>query len=313
MVPTDMGPPQGSKTPSITVPLLQSRKVALGGVPISAITAYDYTFARLFDASGVDIILVGDSVASIVQGHTTTLPVTLDEMVYHCRCVARGVSRALVVGDMPFMSYQASPEQALMSAGRLLKEGGVAAVKLEGGVAIAETIRRLAQVDIPVVGHVGLTPQSYHRMGGHRMQGKKRGGANAAGSAEQILADAVAVAEAGAFLLVVEGVPAEVAQEITAAVSIPVIGIGAGPHCDGQILVGPDLLGLNPDFKPRFLKRFAELGNLTKKAVSEFVAEVQQQSFPAAEHSVFLGAKPEAILPAVSKSPKVSKLKMVRR
>ena len=319
MKPTDSNSSSGGffsapRNPPITVPSLRDRKVARGGMPISAITAYDYTFARLFDASGVDVILVGDSLASIVQGYPTTLPVTMDEMAYHCRCVARGVTGALVVGDMPFMSYQTSPEQALISAGRLLKEGGVAAVKLEGGVVIAKTVRRLVEVDIPVVGHVGLTPQSYHRMGGHRIQGKKRGVAGDVGSAERIVADAIAVAEAGAFMIVVEGVPAEVAEEITLLVSVPVIGIGAGPHCDGQILVGSDLLGFNPYFKPRFLKRYAELGALAMDAVGSFVAEVQKGEFPALEHTVHAAA-PLSPTPAMhrSKGAKVSKLKMVRR
>ncbi len=284
------GPQSAAPAPTqvsrVTVPSLVARKVATGATPISALTAYDATFARLFDRAGVDVLLVGDSVASVVQGLETTIPVTLDEMIYHCRCVARVVRHALVVGDMPFLSYQVSVEEAVLSAGRLLKEGGVAAVKLEGGLAVARTIERLVGFDIPVMGHVGLTPQSYHRMGGHRVQGRVRGSARDAGSAERIILDAKAVAAAGAFALVIEGVPSEVAAEITASVSIPTIGIGAGVECDGQILVGADALGLNPEFSPRFVRRFAELGKATIEATADFCRTVQARAFPGKEHSI---------------------------
>ncbi len=265
----------------VSVPAIRDRK---GQTPkISALTAYDVTFARLVDSSGIDIILVGDSVGSVVQGHDTTLPVTPAEMVYHCRCVSRGVSRALLVGDMPFMSYQISVSQALESAGRLVKEGGVSAVKLEGGVHVADTIKRLVDVDIPVMGHVGLTPQSYHRMGGNKIQGRKGGAA--AGSRERIIQDALAVEEAGAFSIVLEGIPTELAQELTGMLGIPTIGIGAGPHCDGQIMVTHDMLGLIPSFAPRFVKRYATLAPVIVEAIENFKREVGNSTFPGAEHS----------------------------
>lgn len=253
---------------------------------IVALTAYDFTIASLLDATEeVDIILVGDSAASLFQGAPNTLPVTLDEMVYHCRCVAKGVENALVVGDMPFLSYQISPEQAIQSAGRMIKEGGAQAIKLEGGKAMHETISRLVALDIPVIGHVGLTPQSYHRMGGHKIQGKKRG-SRAHRSAQDVLENALAVEDAGAFAMVVEGVPSELAERITKSVSIPTIGIGAGVDCDGQILVTHDLIGLQPDFQPRFVKRYRELGLEIQSAVKEFVSDVQESKFPSGEHTV---------------------------
>jgi len=224
---------------------------------ISVITAYDYTMARLLDAAGVDVILVGDSLGSVVQGEATTIPVTMDQMAYHCRCVTKGAEYALVVGDMPFLSYQASPERAIESAGRLLKEGGVAAVKLEGGVHIAPTIERLTQMDIPVMGHVGLTPQSYHRMGGYKVQGtaeKKGSKRSEAGTRSRVIEDALAVQAAGAFAVVLECIPVDLAQEITRQLDIPTIGIGAGPHCDGQVLVSADMFGFQAK-APSFVKR----------------------------------------------------------
>lgn len=267
--------------PRVTVPGIRDRK---GQSPkISALTAYDATFAKLIDSSGVDVVLVGDSLGSVVQGHETTLPVTLDEMVYHCRCVRRGLTRALLVGDLPFMSYQVSPQQALESGGRLVKEGGVAAVKLEGGVHMAETIRRLVEVDIPVMGHIGLTPQSYHRMGGNKLQGRK--GGTAAGSRERLIQDALAVEEAGAFSIVLEGMPTELAQEITKLLTIPTIGIGAGPYCDGQILVTQDMLGMIPSFAPRFVKRYATLASNIVESIEAYRREVENGAFPAAENS----------------------------
>lgn len=271
----------------VRVPELLARKVP--GVPtteaISVITAYDYTIARLLDRSGVDVILVGDSLGSVVQGEPTTIPVTLDQMVYHCRCVSRGAEFALVVGDLPFLSYQISVERALESAGRLMKEGGVAAVKLEGGVHIAPTIERLVQMDIPVMGHVGLTPQSYHRMGGYKMQGthSARGGASReVGSRERILADATAVAEAGAFAVVLECIPADLAREITARLAIPTIGIGAGPGCDGQVLVSTDMFGFH-ERVPSFVKRYAEVGSTIEAAARSYIDEIRRGVFPVAE------------------------------
>jgi 3-methyl-2-oxobutanoate hydroxymethyltransferase len=276
-------------TERVTVPLIQNSKKQVGtrGARIAALTAYDFTSARLFDAASVDVLLVGDSLGTVVQGLETTIPVTLDEMIYHSRCVARGVKRALLVGDLPFLSYQTSIERAVESAGRLLKEGGVGAVKLEGGIPMAATIERLVQVDIPVMGHVGLTPQSFHRMGGHKVQGRTSapGGDLVAGSRERVFEDALAIERAGAFAVVLEGIPADLAAEITKTLTIPTIGIGAGPECDGQILVSTDLLGLNPEFKPRFVKRYAELGEATRSAVAMYVEEVHSGAFPTSEHS----------------------------
>ena len=268
----------------ITVPAVQAVKLHRDSAvsALTALTAYDFTMARLLDRAGIDILLVGDSVGSVVQGLATTIPVTLDERVYHCRCVTRGVERALVVGDLPFLSYQCSEPQAVESAGRLLKEGGVAAVKLEGGVVMESTIARIASLDIPVMGHVGLTPQSYHRMGGHKLQGKFSGGTDEVGSRERIIADALAVERAGAFAVVLEGIPPDLAREITQQLTIPTIGIGAGPFCDGQILVSTDLLGMNPDFNPKFVKRFAHLDQEITKAVKAYMGEVRSGEFPKA-------------------------------
>jgi len=271
----------------VTVPWVRQAKAAL--TKITALTAYDFTMARLLDRAGVDIILVGDSLSSVVQGLSTTLPVTLDEMVYHCRCVSRAVERALLVGDMPFMSYQSSAARAVESAGRMVKEGGVAAVKLEGGVHVAHIIERLVQIDIPVMGHVGLTPQSYHRMGGYVVQGRVKDKGAAPGSRDRILEDAKAVEKAGAFSIVIEGVPVDLAAEITAILSIPTIGIGAGVKCDGQVLVVSDMLGMNPEFSPRFVKRYADLAQTITQAVKAFCADVRGERFPDAERSFQAG------------------------
>jgi 3-methyl-2-oxobutanoate hydroxymethyltransferase len=247
------------------------------GEKIAMLTAYDFPFARIFDQAGIDLILVGDSLGNVVQGHDTTLPVTLDEMVYHTRLVARGCRHALVVGDMPFGSYQASPEDAVRSAIRLVKDGSASAVKLEGGVAVADAIARIARAEIPVMGHVGLTPQSIHRMGGFRVQGRS------ADERARVLADAAAVQEAGAFAVVLEGMPVDLAAEITRSLAIPTIGIGAGPHCDGQVLVMHDMLGLN-DWTPSFVKQYADLGAAAAKAARAFAEDVAAQKFPAEEH-----------------------------
>jgi len=249
---------------------------------ITMLTAYDYSFARIFDRAGIDAILVGDSLATTFRGEQTTLAVTVDEVVYHTRAVVRARERALVVADMPFLSYQVSAEDALRNAGRLIKEGGAEAIKLEGGTAIAETIRRIAAIDIPVMGHIGLTPQSVHRMGGHRVQGRKSG--RGAGCRERLIDDALAVEAAGAFAMVIEGVPPSLAREITSRVSIPTIGIGAGSDCDGQVLVMHDMLGLNDSFKPRFAKSFADLGRSAAAATECYIREVREGHFPAAEH-----------------------------
>lgn len=259
----------------VTAPELQARK---GGDKIAMVTAYDFTMARLVDAAGVDMVLVGDSLGMVVQGLATTIPVTLDEMAYHCRAVARGLARAHLVGDLPFMSYQVSPAQAVESAGRLMKEGACESVKLEGGVEIAEHIQRIARAGIPVVGHVGLTPQSVHALGGFKVQGR---GAAAA----KVLEDARAVADAGAFALVLEAIPPDLAEEITASVPIPTIGIGAGAACDGQVLVCTDLLGMGLGRAPKFAKPFANVAEIAVEAFGRYVAEVRHGAFPAAAHA----------------------------
>jgi 3-methyl-2-oxobutanoate hydroxymethyltransferase len=243
------------------------------------VTAYDFTMARLVDEAGVDLVLVGDSLGMVVQGLPNTLPVTVEEICYHGRAVARGVARAHVVGDMPFMSYQVSPAQAVENAGRLLKEGAFESVKLEGGEETAEHVRRIVHAGIPVMGHVGLTPQSLHALGGFRVQGK--GDAAAA----KVLADARALEDAGAYAIVLEAIPPDVAERVTADVGIPTIGIGAGAACDGQVLVCTDLLGMARDHAPRFAKRYAELGDAIVGAVRQYVAEVRSGTFPAPEHA----------------------------
>ena len=269
-------PVESSREQRVTVPSLVRRKGR--GERIAMLTAYDFGFARIFDAAGIDVLLVGDSLGNVIQGQDTTLPVTLDEVVYHTRAVARGARRALVVGDMPFGSYQVSPEEAVRSAIRLVKEGGAHAVKLEGGLAVREAIARIVAAEIPVMGHVGLTPQAIHRMGGHRVQGRTEA------SRARVSADARAVEEAGAFGVVLEGVPADLAAEITGALAIPTIGIGAGVGCDGQVLVMHDLLGLS-DWTPSFVKQYASLGSLASQAARRFADEVACGKFPGEEHS----------------------------
>jgi 3-methyl-2-oxobutanoate hydroxymethyltransferase len=249
---------------------------------IAMLTAYDYPFARIFDQAGIDVILVGDTLGMVVQGCDTTLPVTVDEIIYHLRMVTRACSHSLVVGDMPFLSYQIGVEDALRNAGRMIKEGGAEAVKLEGGLMIADTVRRLVEVDIPVMGHVGLTPQSIHRMGGYRVQGRTEG--KAAGCRERLLEDAAALEAAGAFAIVLEGMPAELGREITERCSIPTIGIGAGPECDGQVLVMHDMLGLTQTNRPRFVKAFAALSDTVSQAAAAYAREVREGVFPAPEH-----------------------------
>jgi 3-methyl-2-oxobutanoate hydroxymethyltransferase len=264
----------------ITVPVVHHWKVADGTHnPLVMVTAYDYTFAKLAEAAGIDILLVGDSLGMVIQGHVSTLPVTLDEVIYHTRCVSRGASRALVVADMPFLSYQVSEIQAIETAGRLIKEGGAAAVKLEGGEVMAATVRRLVDLDIPVMGHIGMTPQSIHRMGGYKVQG--RSSSSGAGSPDQILRDAKALEEAGAFCIVIECVPHELATTITKELSIPTIGIGASSECDGQVLVSYDLLGFQMgEHRPKFLKQFAQLGKAAMDAFSTYADEVRAKTFP---------------------------------
>jgi 3-methyl-2-oxobutanoate hydroxymethyltransferase len=263
----------------VTVPEL-ARMKALGS-KIAMITAYDATFARLVDLAGVDMILVGDSLGMVVQGEANTIPVALDDMVYHVRLVAKAQPRALIVGDLPFGSYQVSPQQAVESSIRLMKEGAEC-VKLEGGVVMAETIQALTRVDIPVVGHIGLTPQSFHRMGGHKVQGRTSG--FEAGGRERLLEDAHAVEQGGACAMVIEGVPMDLAAEITKKVSIPTIGIGAGASCDGQVLVLHDVLGLS-DMTLKFTKHYANLRAAAVDATAAYVREVRDGSWPDDAHS----------------------------
>ncbi|MEN9578190.1 MAG: 3-methyl-2-oxobutanoate hydroxymethyltransferase [Pseudomonadota bacterium] len=249
------------------------------GEKLAVLTAYDATFARLLDAAGADVLLVGDSLGMVVQGLPNTLPVTLDDMIYHTRAVARVTRRAHVVTDMPFLSFQVSPEDALRAAGRLVKEGGAEAVKLEGGARSVEAVRRIVEAGIPVMGHVGLLPQSVHEMGGFKVQARE------AEAQKTLLADAQALVAAGVYALVVEGVPSDVAAELTRAVSVPTIGIGAGPSCDGQVLVCYDFLGMFGEFKPKFVKRYAELGEQISQATANYVREVKAGVFPDAAHS----------------------------
>ncbi len=249
------------------------------GEKIVCLTAYDYCFARILDESGIDLLLVGDSLGSVVQGHDSTLPVTVDDIIYHTRAVIRGRRRALVVSDMPFMTFQLGVDEARRNAGRLIQEGGAESVKLEGGVTQAATIEALVKMGVPVMGHVGLTPQSVHQFGGYRIQGRGEADARA------ILDDAIAVEQSGAFAVVLEGIPVQLAREITQRVSIPTIGIGAGTHCDGQILVVHDMLGLFDDFTPKFVKRYANLKETIGGAVRNYMEEVRTAAFPAEEHT----------------------------
>ncbi len=265
---------QGASTlKKVTAPDLRARK---GGEKIAMVTAYDYTMARLVDEAGVDMVLVGDSLGMVVQGLSTTIPVSLDEMAYHCRAVARGVGHAHLVGDLPFMSYQVSPQQAVESSGKLIKEGNCESVKLEGGQEVAEQVLRIVRAGIPVVGHVGLTPQSVHAFGGFKVQGRGADGA------DKVLADALALEQAGAFAIVLEAIPPDLAAQITEMLTIPTIGIGAGAACDGQVLVCTDLLGLSRGHQPKFARRFANLGEAAVDAFTSYVTEVRAGTFPAA-------------------------------
>ncbi len=250
------------------------------GEPIAALTCYDVLYARLLEAEGVDMILVGDSLGQVVLGYDSTLPVTLDEMIHHAGAVRRGAPETFVVLDLPFMSYQVSPEDALRSAGRAMKEARVEAVKLEGGdERTLDSIRRIVAAGIPVMGHLGLTPQSVHALGGYRVQGRGEV------EAERLRKEARGLEEAGCFSIVLELVPGPLATAISSELSIPTIGIGAGAGCDGQVLVLPDMLGMNPDFTPRFLKRYAELGNGARKGVRGYIRDVKKGKYPGAEHT----------------------------
>ncbi len=259
----------------VTVPLIRKKKEI--GEKIAVLTAYDYPFAKLIDEAGIDILLVGDTLGIVVQGEESTLPVTMDQMIYHTQMVSRAAKRALVVGDMPFMSYQASLEETLTNAGRFLKEGRAGAVKLEGGARVLDRVEALTRQDIPVMAHIGLTPQSLHRMGGYKVQGRNTQ------EAQELLSDAKALESAGAFSLVLEGIPTDLAKDITAAIDIPTIGIGAGPHCDGQVLVLHDLLGLFTRFQPKFVRRYADLATIAGEAFLRYKSDVQSGKFPSEE------------------------------
>ncbi len=261
----------------VTIPAIIGKKNSRS--KITALTATDFSFSKILDATDIDIILVGDSLAMVSLGYPNTLPVTMDDMIAHTRAVKQGVRNSLVVGDMPFMSYQVSEEQAITNAGRFLQEGGATAVKLEGGVRVAQKVRAIVQAGIPVMGHIGLTPQSVHQFGGYKVQGKNLL------QARQIKQDARELEKAGAFAIVLEGIPSDLAGEITECLKIPTIGIGAGPHCDGQILVLHDLLGITQDFTPKFVKRYANLDVEIKKAVGQYIDEVRSGEFPGKEHS----------------------------
>jgi 3-methyl-2-oxobutanoate hydroxymethyltransferase len=263
--------------PSFTVnDFLEKKKE---GRKITMLTAYDYPFARIVDEAGIDAILVGDSLGMVVQGLENTLPVTMDEMIYHTKMVTRAVKNAMVIGDMPFMSYQTGISEAVKNAGRFLKEAGASAVKIEGGAEIAEHIRALTKSDIPVMAHIGLTPQSVHRMGGYKVQGKTEG------AAKRLIEEAHIVEDAGAFSLLIEAIPMNLAKRITEELSIPTIGIGAGPHCDGQILVLHDVIGLFERFVPKFVKQYAKVKEDTLKAIKTYREEIEKGIFPSKDQS----------------------------
>lgn len=244
------------------------------GEKISMLTAYDFTMAQIIDQAGIEIILVGDSASNVMAGHETTVPMTLDHMIYHTSCVVRGVNRALVIADLPFMSYQVTTKEALISAGRMMKEAGAHAVKLEGGKYIVNTVKRIVDAGIPVMGHLGLTPQSIYKFGTYKVR------ATEADEADDLIRDAKLLEEAGCFSLVLEKIPANLAEKVTANLSIPTIGIGAGPSCDGQVLVLHDMLGLNKEFNPRFLRRYADLNSVMTEAVQHYIKDVKNKDFP---------------------------------
>ncbi len=260
----------------VTVTTVQKMKTE--GKKITMLTSYDYPFTRVLDAAGVDILLVGDSAGNVISGYANTLPVTMEEMLYHTRAVVRGAEQAMIVGDMPFMSYQESIKEARHNAGRFLKEGGAEVVKLEGGANMEDVIKAIVDIDIPVMAHIGLTPQSVHRMGGFKVQGKDEQQKN------QLLEDARAVERAGAFAVVMECVPEDLAKEITETLTIPTIGIGAGIHCDGQVLVVHDLVGLLDGFRPKFVKQYVNLREVIDKATKEYIQEVREGRFPGKEN-----------------------------
>lgn len=244
------------------------------GEKISMLTAYDFTMAQIIDQAGIEIILVGDSASNVMAGHETTVPMTLEHMIYHTSCVVRGVDRALVIADLPFMSYQVTTKEALISSGRMMKEAGAHAVKMEGGKYIVDTVKRIVDAGIPVMGHLGLTPQSIYKFGTYKVR------ATEDDEADELIRDAKLLEEAGCFSLVLEKIPAHLAEKVTAELSIPTIGIGAGPSCDGQVLVLHDMLGLNKEFNPRFLRRYADLNSVMTDAVQNYIKDVKNKDFP---------------------------------
>ncbi len=261
------GPPRKVRAPDLTPMKARGERIVM-------LTAYDATMARLLDRAGIDVLLVGDSLGQVILGLDTTIPVTLDAMIHHTRAVARGARRALVVADMPFLTYQVSAEEALRNAARLFQEGGAAALKLEGGRPVADAVRRLTAAGLPVMGHVGLTPQHVHRLGGMRQQAREEE------AAQELLRDALALEDAGAFAVVVEAVPDAVAEAVTARLKIPTIGIGAGPHCDGQVLVSYDMLGLFDTFVPKFVRQYAQLGELISDTARNYANDVREGVYP---------------------------------
>jgi 3-methyl-2-oxobutanoate hydroxymethyltransferase len=265
------------KPKTVTVPYIVGMKAK--AEKIAALTAYDYLFAYLLDQAGIDIVLVGDSAAMVFGGHATTLPLTMEQSLYHCSAVRRGVQRALLVADMPFMSYQVGPQQGLENAGRFFKEALVDAVKIEGGERVAETARCIVDAGMPVMGHLGLTPQSVHQFGGYPVQ------AQTEKAADQLFKDAVTLQQAGVFSIVLEKIPHTLAKHVSEQLSIPTIGIGAGPSCDGQILVTPDMLGLYEKFKPAFVRRYAECGQQISSAFQSYIQDVRQGQFPNLDES----------------------------
>ncbi|MCS3632784.1 3-methyl-2-oxobutanoate hydroxymethyltransferase [Salinibacter ruber] len=273
----DSSPPDVADVPRVTTKTVQEMKEE--GVPIAALTAYDYTSARLLDRAGADVLLVGDSAANVMAGHETTLPMTLDQMIYHAQCVVRGIDRSLVVVDLPFGSYQGDPTEALDSAIRVMKEAGAHAVKLEGGAPVVEAVERMVTAGIPVMGHLGLTPQSIYDYGTYQVRARDEE------EADELRADAKRLEEAGCFAVVLEKIPAELAAEVTASLSIPTIGIGAGDQTDGQVLVSHDALGLSTDFEPRFVRRYARLDETIIDAIGAYVSDVRDRSFPDEDES----------------------------
>jgi len=266
---TQKSPDKPVKITTQTVVEMKSK-----GEKISMLTAYDFTMAQIIDQAGIEVILVGDSASNVMAGHETTVPMTLDQMIYHTSCVVRGVDRALVIADLPFMSYQVTTKEALKSAGRMMKEAGAHAVKLEGGKSIVDTVRRIVDAGIPVMGHLGLTPQSIYKFGTYKVRATENQ------EAEELIRDAKLLEEAGCFSLVLEKIPADLAAKVTEELSIPTIGIGAGPECDGQVLVIHDMLGLNKEFNPRFLRRYADLNSEMTNAVQNYIKDVKSRDFP---------------------------------